>query len=251
VFELSQDLRRKWLTAGFGEKRRLLNFVCSNLVLEGATLVISTRRRFNCVVEGLSVSDSGEGGAESGHSGGRQGQIPRYTPASRRSASSLGIPISCLSRCFLRGGRDGNGGPPGRAALCVWCFAPVDVLVIAVRFRMGAGGFRPTLRASAAHPRGGKKFVPGLSRTNSQTKHRCDALCDRHMGGDRSAEGTDSVVPRLGDVHAEFHYSCLSGDRVGDCRNDSSPRSASRACGLVDTIHFYFTARTRKEMTGR
>ena len=61
VFELSQDLRRKWLTAGFAEKRRLLNFVCLNLVLQGATVVISTRKPFNCLVEGLSVSDSGEG----------------------------------------------------------------------------------------------------------------------------------------------------------------------------------------------
>jgi site-specific DNA recombinase len=31
VFELSQDLRQKWFTSGFAEKRRLLNFVCLNL----------------------------------------------------------------------------------------------------------------------------------------------------------------------------------------------------------------------------
>lgn len=47
VFELSQDLRRKWFTAGFAEKRRLLNFVCLNLVLQGASLVISARKPFN------------------------------------------------------------------------------------------------------------------------------------------------------------------------------------------------------------
>ena len=34
--------------------------VCLNLVLKGASLCVSTRKPFNAVVEGLSVSDSGE-----------------------------------------------------------------------------------------------------------------------------------------------------------------------------------------------
>ncbi len=62
VFELSQRLREKWLTADFPVKRRLLNLVCLNFVLKGANLAIATRKPFNCLVEGLSVSDSGEGG---------------------------------------------------------------------------------------------------------------------------------------------------------------------------------------------
>jgi site-specific DNA recombinase len=62
VFELSQRLREKWLTADFAVKRRLLNLICLNLVLKGASLVIACRKPFNSLVEGLSVSDSGEGG---------------------------------------------------------------------------------------------------------------------------------------------------------------------------------------------
>jgi hypothetical protein len=62
VFELSQDLRRKWVNADYPEKRRIRNLVCLNLVLTGTTLGISTRKPFNCLVEGLSVSASGEGG---------------------------------------------------------------------------------------------------------------------------------------------------------------------------------------------
>ena len=61
VFELSQRLREKWLTADFAVKRRLLNLICLNLVLKGASLVVACRKPFNSLVEGLSVSDSGEG----------------------------------------------------------------------------------------------------------------------------------------------------------------------------------------------
>ncbi len=62
VFELSQNLNRKWVTADYSEKRRLMEMICLNIVLKGKTLCISTRKPFNCLVEGLSVSDSGEGG---------------------------------------------------------------------------------------------------------------------------------------------------------------------------------------------
>ena len=62
VFELSQNLKKQWFSADFAAKRRLLNLICLNLILKGVTLVISTRKPFNSLVEGLSVSVSGEGG---------------------------------------------------------------------------------------------------------------------------------------------------------------------------------------------
>ena len=62
VFELSQRLREKWFKADFAVKRRLLNLICLNLVLKGASLVITCRKPFNSLVEGLSVLESGEGG---------------------------------------------------------------------------------------------------------------------------------------------------------------------------------------------
>ncbi len=62
VFELSQSLNGKWVTADYATKRQILDWVCLNLVLKGATLGIATRKPFNCLVEGLSVSISGEGG---------------------------------------------------------------------------------------------------------------------------------------------------------------------------------------------
>ena len=61
IFELSQSFPQKWIKADYAEKRRYLQMVCLNLVLKGASLCISTRKPFNALVEGLSVSDSGEG----------------------------------------------------------------------------------------------------------------------------------------------------------------------------------------------
>jgi hypothetical protein len=49
------------MKADFAVKRRLLNLICLNLVLKDASLVIACRKPFNSSVEGLSVSDSGEG----------------------------------------------------------------------------------------------------------------------------------------------------------------------------------------------
>lgn len=46
TFELSQALTEKWLVSNHVEKRRLLNFVCLNLVLKGASLCIATRKPF-------------------------------------------------------------------------------------------------------------------------------------------------------------------------------------------------------------
>jgi site-specific DNA recombinase len=62
VFELSQSLRSKWVKADHAEKRRIVEMVCLNLVLRGATLGISTRKPFNALVEGLQPTGSGEGG---------------------------------------------------------------------------------------------------------------------------------------------------------------------------------------------
>ena len=42
VFELSQDLRWKWIGANRPEKGRIVELVCLNLVLKGATLGIAT-----------------------------------------------------------------------------------------------------------------------------------------------------------------------------------------------------------------
>jgi site-specific DNA recombinase len=61
VFELSQRLREKWFTADFAAKRRLLNLICLNFVLKGASLSIATRRPFNDLIERPLVSESGEG----------------------------------------------------------------------------------------------------------------------------------------------------------------------------------------------
>ena len=36
--------------------------ICLNLTLNGSSLGISMRKPFNCLVEGLCVSDNGEGG---------------------------------------------------------------------------------------------------------------------------------------------------------------------------------------------
>jgi site-specific DNA recombinase len=62
VFELSQGLHRKWLTADYPEKKKIIEMVCLNLTLTDGIVCISTRKPFNCLVEGFSISDSGEGG---------------------------------------------------------------------------------------------------------------------------------------------------------------------------------------------
>jgi DNA invertase Pin-like site-specific DNA recombinase len=59
VFELSQTLREKWLTADYAEKRRILEIVLLNCRLDGATLVPSIRKPFDVLAEGLLVHQSG------------------------------------------------------------------------------------------------------------------------------------------------------------------------------------------------
>ena len=58
AFELSQTLRQQWVTADYATKRRILEIVCLNLTLTGATLVAETRKPFDLLVEGLLVSSS-------------------------------------------------------------------------------------------------------------------------------------------------------------------------------------------------
>ena len=58
AFELSQNLRAKWLAADYSVKRRYLEIVFLNFVLEDVTLVPTMRKPFDVVAEGLSVSSS-------------------------------------------------------------------------------------------------------------------------------------------------------------------------------------------------
>ena len=58
AFELSQSLRAKWLTADYAAKRRLLEIVFLNFVLDDVTLVPDTRKPFDLLVEGPLVSSS-------------------------------------------------------------------------------------------------------------------------------------------------------------------------------------------------
>ena len=58
AFELSQNLRGKWLTADYSVKRRYLEIVFLNFVLDDVTLVPTTRKPFDVLAEGLLVSSS-------------------------------------------------------------------------------------------------------------------------------------------------------------------------------------------------
>ena len=55
VFELSQALVDKWLTADFAEKRKLLDLVFSNFKLNDVTLCYDVRKPFDVLAKGLSV----------------------------------------------------------------------------------------------------------------------------------------------------------------------------------------------------
>mgnify|MGYP007059450172 FL=1 len=60
VFELSQTLRNQWLTADYATKRRLLEIVFLNSVLDDVTLVPTMRKPFDVLAEGL-VSEKSRG----------------------------------------------------------------------------------------------------------------------------------------------------------------------------------------------
>jgi site-specific DNA recombinase len=62
VFELSQTLRQKWLTADYAAKRRIMEIVCLNCRLVDGKLCPEIRKPFDVLIEGLLVPDSGGGG---------------------------------------------------------------------------------------------------------------------------------------------------------------------------------------------
>ena len=59
VFELSQTLRQRWLTADYAEKRKILELVWLNCQLIDGSLCPQIRKPFDVFVEGLLVSESG------------------------------------------------------------------------------------------------------------------------------------------------------------------------------------------------
>ena len=62
VFELSQTLQNTWVSADYATKRRILEIVCLNCRLDGASAVFTTRKPFDVLVEGLDLSKSRGGG---------------------------------------------------------------------------------------------------------------------------------------------------------------------------------------------
>ena len=58
VFELSQTLREQWVDADYHAKRRLLEIVCLNCTLDGASLVPVMRKPFDALAEGLLSQES-------------------------------------------------------------------------------------------------------------------------------------------------------------------------------------------------
>jgi site-specific DNA recombinase len=58
VFELSQTLTQQWVTADYTTKRRLLEIVFLNCVLDDVTLVPTIRKPFDVLAEGLISKNS-------------------------------------------------------------------------------------------------------------------------------------------------------------------------------------------------
>ena len=58
AFELSQTLREQWLTADYSTKRRILEIVCLNCRLDGASLCPTIRKPFDVLAEGLENKNS-------------------------------------------------------------------------------------------------------------------------------------------------------------------------------------------------
>lgn len=58
AFELSQNLREKWLAADHAAKRRILEILCLNWKLVGVSLVSEMRKPFDMLAEGLLQKDS-------------------------------------------------------------------------------------------------------------------------------------------------------------------------------------------------
>jgi site-specific DNA recombinase len=61
VFELSQTLMERWLTADYAEKRKILEILWLNCRLDGASLYPTIRKPFDVLAEGLILKESGGG----------------------------------------------------------------------------------------------------------------------------------------------------------------------------------------------
>lgn len=60
AFELSQSLREKWLTSEHDAKRRILEILCLNCHLDGASLVLEMRNPFGVLAEGVLYASSAQ-----------------------------------------------------------------------------------------------------------------------------------------------------------------------------------------------
>ena len=58
VFELSQNLMERWVSANYAIKRQILEMLCLNFRLDGVTLVPEWRKPFDLLAEGLFVQSS-------------------------------------------------------------------------------------------------------------------------------------------------------------------------------------------------
>ncbi len=58
VFELSQTLRDKWLTANYPEKRQILEILCLNYRLDDVSLYVQMRKPFDVLAKGLDFEKS-------------------------------------------------------------------------------------------------------------------------------------------------------------------------------------------------
>ena len=58
AFELSQNLRAKWVTSDYAAKRRILEIVCLNWRLDDASLCPTMRKPFDLMAEGLVLNNS-------------------------------------------------------------------------------------------------------------------------------------------------------------------------------------------------
>ena len=58
AFELSQSLRERWVTADFSAKRKMLEIICLNWRLDDVTLVATTRKPFDLLIEGPPEKES-------------------------------------------------------------------------------------------------------------------------------------------------------------------------------------------------
>jgi len=88
VFELSQSLTDKWLTADVLEKRQILEIVFLNCTLDDATLCPTIRKPFDVLAEGLISKNSRGAGFEKIHADGCESELCGFSSRTR---------LECLS----------------------------------------------------------------------------------------------------------------------------------------------------------